>query len=53
MTDIKQYSPKDGGEQTVALYRGLIDISPHVFNVHGSVHLGNVYIVLKVQQDAH
>jgi hypothetical protein len=24
-----------------------------VFNDHGSVHLGNVYIRLKVQQDAH
>jgi hypothetical protein len=23
------------------------------FNVHGSIHLGNVYIRLKVQQDAH
>jgi hypothetical protein len=28
-------------------------ISSHVFDVHGSVHLANVYVRLRVQLDAH
>jgi hypothetical protein len=31
----------------------IAQIKQHVFNVHGFVHLGNVYIRLKVQRDAH
>jgi len=30
MTDVKEYSSTDGGQQAVTLYRGLISISLHV-----------------------
>jgi len=36
MTGVKEYSPTDGGQQTVALYRGLISISLHVWQLSWS-----------------
>jgi hypothetical protein len=33
--------------------QSLINIIIMIFDVHGSVHLGNVYVQLKVQLDVH